>query len=1001
MYTINIKSLFVFLFAIILLGVPDAHSQQYFQQEVNFKIAVSLNDAEHELSAFETIEYTNNSPDKLEFIYFHIWPNAYDNNNTALAKQKHQVSWSKLFDVEEQRGYIDSLDFKVNGQKIKWEYDPEYIDICKLILNKPLEEGEKITITTPFHVKLPKGVTSRLGHIDESYQITQWYPKPAVYDKYGWHQMPYLNQGEFYSEFGSYDVSITLPKNYIVGATGDLQNEEEIDWLNTLAKKTAEIEEFDYEDIEFPPSSTEFKTLRYIQKNVHDFAWFADKRFNVLSGEVILPHSGRTVKTWAMFPNRGGELWKKSIEYINDALYYYSKWNGDYPYNQATAVLSALTAGGGMEYPNITVIGNSATDMALEAVIMHEVGHNWFYGILGFNEREFAWMDEGINSFNEQRYMHAKYGKDLGLSDFLGVPTKVLIFGDLNDVRYKDMHELGYNFTARLNTDQHASLNAADYTESNYGMITYFKSARIMDYLMQYLGEEQFDKIMQDFFTKWKYKHPYPEDIRKCFEEHTGKDLSWVFNDLIKTTKKIDYKIQAIRDDKVLVKNIGNINSPLSLSGIKNSEPVFTIWYEGFEGKQWLSLPQTTDIDMIQIDHNSDMLDLYRKNNQIRTSGVFKKIEPLRLKLLGAVENPLRTQLNVAPVMGWNSANRYMLGAVFYNSVAPAKKMEYQLMPMFAFGNKDLAGSASFTYHILPYNSVFQSIDISLSGKQYAFDRVSGDSFGRIRAAVEFNIKSSYPREKVKDKVVIDGIIASNPENLLSGTGDENIQIFNLNYSHAYSGPYNPYNLNISLQTGDGFVKSSASARYRITYQYNNGLDLRLFAGTFLYKKDNLSPIYNFILSGSRGMDDYTYDEVFFSRNSDPYTGFLSHQFIPNDGAFATFAPTGQTNKWIVALNLSSSLPIKKNIPIKGFANIASLGESIEVPGYADLGSFQWEAGVKLSLGQDMFEVFLPLIMSKDLKEINDQMTDSYIERVRFSIKLNGLNPFELVRNLF
>lgn len=1000
MCTIQLKLLLLFSFVLTFLGVLNANSQQYFQQEVNFVIKVRLDDNKHELSAFETIEYTNNSPDKLEFIYFHIWPNAYDNNNTALAKQKHQGSWSKLFDIEEQRGYIDSLDFRVNGQKVKWEYDPEHIDICKVYLNKPLDEGEKITITTPFHVKLPKGVTSRLGHIDESYQITQWYPKPAVYDKYGWHQMSYLNQGEFYSEFGSYDVSISLPKNYIVGATGDLQNEEEIAWLNTLAKKTADIEEFDYEDNEFPPSSTEFKTLRYIQKNVHDFAWFADKRFNVLSGEVKLPHSGRIVKTWAMFPNRGGKLWTKSIEYINDALYYYSKWNGDYPYNHATAVLSALTAGGGMEYPNITVIGNSATDLALEMVIMHEVGHNWFYGILGFNEREFAWMDEGINSFNEQRYMHAKYGKDMGLEDFLGVPIKVLKFVDLDKVRYKDMHELGYNFTARLNTDQHASLNAADYTESNYGMITYFKSARVMDYLMQYLGDEQFDKIMQDFFNQWKYKHPYPEDLQKSFEEHTGKDLSWVFHDLIKTTKKIDYKIQAIKGDKVLIKNIGSINSPLSLSGIKNSELVFTEWYEGFEGKKWFSLPQSTDLDRVQIDHNSDMLDLYRKNNQIRTTGVFKKIEPLRLKLLGAVENPIRTQLNVAPVMGWNSANKYMLGAVFYNSVVPAAKMEYQLMPMFAFGTKDLAGSASFAYHILPYNSIFQSIDISLSGKKYALDHVALDIFGRIKASVAFNFASNSPRSKLKDQVVIDGIMASNPE-YLPGSGEENIKVYNLNFNRSYNGPYNPYSLNLSLQAGDGFVKSSASARYRITYQRNNGLDMRLFAGAFLHKKDDVSPMYNFILSGSRGMDDYTYDEIFFNRGADPYTGFLSHQFIPNDGAFATYTPTGQTNKWIVALNLSSSLPIKKNIPIKGFANIASLGEPIKVPGYPDLGSFQWEAGVKLSFAQEMFEVYLPLIMSNDLKAINDQMTDSYFERVRFSIKLSGLNPFELVRNLF
>ncbi|MCK7473948.1 MAG: hypothetical protein MZV49_11405 [Rhodopseudomonas palustris] len=191
----------------------------------------------------EEIEYINNSPNELEYIYFHLWPNAYKNGETALAKQKGK--FNNWHEYESMIGYIDSLDFKINGQSAKWEIDSKHIDIRKLILNNPLKPGEKIKITTPFYVKIPYCTISRLGHGGQSYQITQWYPKPAVYDKYGWHQFPYLNMGEFYSEFGSFDVSITLPQNYVVGATGDLQNPEELIWLDELAKRTAEIKDFD------------------------------------------------------------------------------------------------------------------------------------------------------------------------------------------------------------------------------------------------------------------------------------------------------------------------------------------------------------------------------------------------------------------------------------------------------------------------------------------------------------------------------------------------------------------------------------------------------------------------------------------------------------------------------------------------------------------------------------------------------------------------------------
>jgi hypothetical protein len=214
--------------------------------------------------------------------------------------------------------------------------------------------------------------------VDESYQISQWYPKPAVYDRSGWHQMPYLDQGEFYSEFGNFDVSITLPANYIVGASGDLQTKNEIDMLNKVAADTSWKSNIYYKRNDFPPSSEDLKTIQYKGTHIHDFAWFADKRFHVLKGKLTLPASGREVTTWAMFTDIQAYLWKDAIGYINSAIEHYSKWIGDYPYNCFTAVQASLTAGDGMEYPGMTVIGLSDDSYSLDQVIAHEVCHSWF-----------------------------------------------------------------------------------------------------------------------------------------------------------------------------------------------------------------------------------------------------------------------------------------------------------------------------------------------------------------------------------------------------------------------------------------------------------------------------------------------------------------------------------------------------------------------------------------------------------------------------------------------
>ncbi|MCF6366962.1 MAG: M1 family metallopeptidase [Bacteroidales bacterium] len=982
---------------IIIFANFNLFAQNYFHQEVNYNIRVSLNDIKHELSAFETIEYINNSPDNLDFIYFHLWPNAYDNNKTALAKQILEDKYGKLFENEELRGYIDSLDFKVNGKTIKWEYDKKNIDICKLYLNTSVKTGEKIIITTPFHVKLPKGVTSRLGHVGQSYQITQWYPKPAVYDKFGWHQMPYLNQGEFYSEFGSFDISITLPENYIVGATGNLQNQEEINRLNELAEKTAKIDSFNKKDASFPESSEKLKTIRFIQHNVHDFAWFADKRFHVLKGEVKLPGSEQKVTTWAMFPNKNADLWKKSLEYINDAVYFYSEKYGNYPYKHCTAVHSSLSAGGGMEYPNITVIGNSRNARSLEMVIMHEVGHNWFYGILGFNERKFTWQDEGINSFSEARYMKEKYGKDDVFYHLAGIPKNTAEFFDIENLRYKTFQELAYLVSARMNIDQQASISAEKFSNMNYGTINYMKVARIFDYLSTYLGKDKFDKIMHKFYNDWKFKHPYPEDIQNIFETETEDDLSWVFDDLLKTTKKVDYKIIKAKNNKITLKNIGKINSPVLLNGIKNDSIISSQWFSGFSGKKTFDF--NSSVDKVVVDAELNMLELYRKNNIYKTKGIFRKFEPLRFKFFGILENSEKTQINFIPAVGWNNYNKFMLGAIFYNSVLPKNKFEYQIMPMYAFGSQNIAGSANFAYTFYPYNNFIQSLKFSVSGKQYAFsENLFENNFQKVKPEVKILFKNKTGRSKVKNIIVLNTIFASNPEYMFVLDAEQFNQYLNFNFSHINNRSFSPYIFEFNSTFSNMFGKASVTANYKVKYTKNKAVDFRLFAGTFLYKEDNLNNVYHFNLSGISGQNDYMYEEVFLGRYEPVNNSFAGSQFVASDGAFVTYSPFGNTDNYLLSLNISSDLPyLPKIIPLKLFFNIAYFSEAEIVPSRFVLDNFAWESGVKLSLFRKNVEVYLPLLMSERLIDINDVMTDTYFERIRFTFNLNNLNPIKIL----
>ena len=1030
---------FLFIIGVLCCSSHLFAQQNYFQQKVNYKIDVTLNDLTHELSAFEKIEYINNSTQPLEFIYFHLWANAYKNNETALAKQLLEEGSTKMhFAKAEDLGYIDSLNFLVDGQPIKWEYDKVNIDICKLYLNKAIKPGDTVTITTPFHVKLPSAKISRLGHLGQAYAITQWYPKPAVYDREGWHPMPYLNQGEFYSEFGEYDVKITLPKNYVLAATGDrIDEQEEESWILANAQATQKmISEKKYsKDNSFPESSKEYKTIQFKQYRVHDFAWFADKRFHVLKGIITLPNSNKDVDTWAYFTNSEPELWSKSIEYINDATLFYSKLNGDYPYNHVTAVDGTISAGGGMEYPNITIIGESGNALTLETTIMHEVGHNWFYGILGSNERDYPFMDEGLNSFYEMRYIRTKY-PNLTLTSVIGRDSTFKFFG-LNKFKHKAQYELSYFIAARKNLDQPILTNSKDFTGFNYGAIVYSKSALAFDYLMNYLGKDKFDEAMRFYFEQWKFEHPTPEDLIKTLQYHLNADLRWFVGDMLITKNKLDYKVLghnklADNSHAIQVKNNNKVLGPVSISGLKDGVLIGSVWYNGFTGKKVFEFPPA-DIDEFKIDYEEFMPDINRKNNNIRTHGVLRKRDPIQLSFLGKLDNPNKTQINYLPILGYNEYNKFMLGCAFYNYSLLQKKTEFTIAPMYAFGSKTPVGFADLTRHINQNNNLFQEIIFIAKAKSFAYNYVNTKYFNeantttiksfnlnyyKISATLDFEIKKRNARSPIsqhvgytnnnlfvdKDNYMIN--FSDSSQSTITSINKATI-INNFYYTLINTRTINPFDAAFNFQHNNQFGKASLTMNYAVTMKNKSSLDFRLFAGAFVFQSNNLKQNYNFRMTGFNGYQDYLFDYNYEGRYET--NGVGAAQMVEQDGAFKVPTYLGQSSKWLLALNIKS--PKVGKLPLKLFADIGTSESLITSHKLYGVGTtpnslknerILYDAGVELCLWKNIFEIYLPVIYSQDIKtNLAANNKSGFFDTVRFTLNLHNINPKNFVSNSF
>lgn len=479
------KSLFSFLL-LFLVHFSFAQKTSYWQQEVNYRIDVSLDTKRNILHGSEEIHYSNHSPDTLTYIWFHLWPNAYRNDQTAYAKQTGSTY------VSNNIGYIDSLRFTVGIDTLTTEPHPEHIDIVKLLLNKPLLPGEKMIIKTPFRVFIPE-YKSRLGYAGNDFYITQWYPKPAVYDRKGWHPMPYLDRGEFYSEFGSFDVSITLPSTYVVAATGELATESELELYKIIGTKNRNKAGIKYQ----PVTDSSHKTVRFVQNNIHDFAWFASENFIIRYNQTLLSNQ-RIVDVFTFSKPKRFSFWDKANDEIARTLFFMKDVVGEYPYGTISAVEgNGNRFSAGMEYPMISLLNQS-----VDYVLTHEIIHNWFYGVVGTNERNHAWMDEGFTDW----YSH--------------------LFEKSSPVDWEDFYDP---------IDQPAERFGS--TEAYFAAV-YGKANKWIRLLRNETGADKFNEGMKKYFQLWKFKHPYPEDFQQVMEQVSGKKLNKIFA-LLKQPRKL------------------------------------------------------------------------------------------------------------------------------------------------------------------------------------------------------------------------------------------------------------------------------------------------------------------------------------------------------------------------------------------------------------------------------------------------------------------------------
>ena len=595
------------------MGLNTLHSQnnfEYWQQHVDYTMDVKMDVNTFNYEGTQKLIYTNNSPDNLGQVFYHLFYNAFqpgsemDVRSMTIADADTRVGdrISKL--QKEDFGFLNVVSLTQNKIPLKYTTSGTVLEVQ---LNEPIKSGESAIFEMRFEGQVTP-VIRRAGKNSQegvALSMAQWYPKMAEYDFEGWHADPYIGR-EFHGVWGDFDVKLTLDKNYTVGGTGYLQNPNEIGH-GYGTKETK--------------NDSDLLTWHFVAPNVHDFTWAADPNFvhdtlQVPDGPMLHFLYKKSLK------RKYKKRWKDLQIPASEIMQYYSKNVGKYPYDQYSVIQGG---DGGMEYGMCTLITGERTFEGLLGVTAHEIGHTWFQFLMASNESKHPWLDEGF----------AEYTCTLIENSILGVETSEPMKRHFN--RYFELALSGKEQPMSTHADRFA------YNKS-YSISTYSKGALVLAQLRYIIGEENFWETLKKYYNDWAFKHPTPNDFMRCAEKTSGMELEWFLTDWTQTTNTIDYGVKdavALEGQTIVtLERIGLMPMPVEVQvlmkdgrkkeyyiplqmmrgerPLRNNETLLEDWAWAYPEYRFTVDVNPAKIESITIDVNKETADINKENNQLK-----------------------------------------------------------------------------------------------------------------------------------------------------------------------------------------------------------------------------------------------------------------------------------------------------------------------------------------------------------------------------------------------
>lgn len=600
----------------------------YWQNSSDYVIHVTLSEKDTTVFGDVTITYTNNSPDKLDYLWLQLDQNIFKPDSRSVAATRYPGDYFGV--LGNPNGGYQIKDVTINQGENFYSVQPIITDTrMQIHLNTAMQpKGDQISIKINFSFVIPIDGAARFGQQDTKngviYQVAQWYPRMCVYDDVeGWNTLPYLGLGEFYCDYGNYDYFITAPAEMIVYGSGDLQNPkdvltaEQIKRLTIASKSDKTITIISADEVgksDIRPTSNGNLTWHFKMNHTRDVAFAASKGLIWDAAKINLP-SGRKALAMSCYPveSAGDTAWARSTEYLKASIEIYSEHLFEYPWNNA---VSSAGITEGMEYPGMIFNNYRETKASLWFLISHEIGHNWYPMIVGSNERRYMWLDEGLNTYvnyiANDIFNNGEYQTDSSYfeKDF---------FASKDYTQFMQYKNPLMTVSDAMDEEQHYQF----YGKTAYGL-------NLLRTVI--VGKERFDYAFRKYTEAWAFKHPTPYDFFKCINNATGEDLNWFWKEWFYTTWKLDQAVssvsyvdnEAAKGALITIENKGKMIMPVIIKIIQTNGQTDTIrlpveiWARG--SKWTFEYASTSKIDKVIIDPENQFPDLERKNNEWENS---------------------------------------------------------------------------------------------------------------------------------------------------------------------------------------------------------------------------------------------------------------------------------------------------------------------------------------------------------------------------------------------